>query len=485
MRDRLVCAWDSIARLVFDVGGINLNKLHRDVPMGQSEGAHITQFPEDQFAALASRQRRLKCFMAGSYRRPLPSIDGIEYVFDADDQFDLIVAPATLDVSTFERFISQCSNPLGPLIAFSDVFGARADIVVNEPTTAALALAVSTLEPLAARIAGLPRQPVGFDRDGLVALGLAYTRDRSIEARWQPKSADMIEYPLLLGIHNARALLERLADAGLLRRRFFERLYVCQHCGSSQLHAREVCLSCHSSYLGEHSLVHHYSCGFQATQSAFEHPDGYVCPKCHRQLRHYGVDYDKPGVVTACQACGETMAEPDVGLICAGCGGYTSSENAAQRDWYHYDLVADGLAAVRIGQLPHADLTNPRSEYSLRDFRLILAKLLSVARRYERPLTALRLTLDPDLLRNLGRKNALDVCQFVREVVVQCIRESDMVASLPTGIVVCFNETSSACVNAALGRIRQRIAGVVRVGFNFEIEVFEGEHVGKLLEDLS
>jgi hypothetical protein len=148
-------------------------------------------------------------------------------------------------------------------------------------------------------------------------------------------------------------------------------------------------------------------------------------------------------------------------------------------------LVADGLAAVRIGQLPHPDLTNPRSEYSLRDFRLILAKLLSVARRYERPLTALRLTLDPDLLRNLGRKNALDVCQFVREVVVQCIRESDMVASLPTGIVVCFNETSSACVNAALGRIRQRIAGVVRVGFNFEIEVFEGEHVGKLLEDLS
>jgi hypothetical protein len=472
--------------LVFDdTGNLILNKLHRDVPIGQSEGAHVALFPEDQFAALAPRQHRLKCFMAGSHRRPLPSIDGIEYVFDADDQFDLIVAPATHDVATFERFISQCSNPLGPLIAFSDVFGARADVVVNEPTTAALALAISTLEPLAARIAGLPRQPLGVDRDGLVALGLAYTRNRPIEARWQPKSADLIEYPLLLGINNARAVLERLADGGLLRRRFFERLYVCQHCGSSQLHAREVCLGCHSSHLSEHSLVHHYSCGFQAKQAAFEDRDGYVCPKCHKQLRHYGVDYDKPGLVISCQSCGETMADPEVGFICAGCGSYTSSENAGQRDWYHYDLLPDGLAALRAGQLPHSGLTNSHNDYSVRDFRLIAAKILSVARRYERPLTALRLTLDADLLGRLDRKSTLDVCQFVREIVVHCIRESDMVASLPTGIVVCFNETSSARANVALDRIRQRVAGAVRIGFNFEIEVFEGEYVGNLLEDLS
>jgi hypothetical protein len=406
-------------------------------------------------------------------------------VFDADNQFDLIVAPATHDVPTFERFIAECSNPLGPLIAFSDAFGARADVVVNEPTPAALALAISKLEPLATRIAGLPRQPVGVDREGLVALGLAYTRNCPIEARWQPQSPDLIEYPLLLGINNARALLERLADGGLLRRRFFERLYVCQHCGSSQLHAREVCLSCHSSYLAEHSLVHHYSCGFQAIQSAFEHRDGYVCPKCHKQLRHYGVDYDKPGLVTACQACGETMAEPEVSFICTGCGSYTSGENAAQRDWYHYDLLADGLAALRAGQLPHPGLMNGSNDYSVRDFRLVAAKLLSVARRYERPLTALRLTIDADLLRKLGRKNALDVCQFVREVAVQCIRESDMIAALPTGIVVCFNETSSACANAAMDRIRQRLAAVVRVGLNFNIEVFEGEDVGNLLENLS
>lgn len=433
---------------------------------------------------LLSQHRRVRCLVLGNHRGQPPSIEDVDYVFNADDDFDVIVALGMHDLATLEQLIAHCSNPTAPLAAFSNAFGARVDAVVRESTIDAIALAISTLEPLVMRVSALPKIPPGIDRNGLLVLALAYTRNCAIEARWQPNSTELIDYPLLIGIENARTVLEELADAGLLRRRFFERLHVCQHCESSQLHAREVCVSCRSSHLAEHPLVHHYACGFQAAQTAFENQDGYVCPKCHKQLRHYGVDYDKPGIVITCQACGETMAEPQVGFICANCGSYTSAEHAGRRDWYDYDLLSDGVAALRARSLPHADIIGPGDRRSLRDFRLIVASHLSVAQRYDRPLTVCRITID-SLEREVGQPGALEVCQFIREILAQNIRQSDVIAALPTGAVACLSETNRRGAEVALNRLHKQITRVVRPPINLKIEVFEGDHIHALLQDLA
>lgn len=440
----------------------------------------------DRCTTNLARQRRLRCLIAGDHRGPLPAIDGVDYIFEPEDDFDVIVALDIHDLTTLEQFITQSRNPAAPLAAFSELLTPRIDAVIGDSTAAALALAIAKIEPLAVRVSALPRLPVGIDRNGLLALALAYTRNCTIEGRWQPGSREMIGYPLLLGVSNARTILEELADAGLLRRRFFERLHVCQHCESSQLHAREVCVSCHSSYLAEHSLIHHYACGFQAAQTAFEHQDGYVCPKCHKHLRHYGVDYDKPGVVIACQACGKTMSEPQVGFTCASCGSYTLSDHAQRRDWYHYDLLPDGIAALQARSLPRTTLIEPSHGHSLRDFRLIVGNSLSVARRYERALTAWRLTIDTnELEQEIGRPGVLEVCQLVREVIEQNIRQSDVIAALPTGAVACLSETDLIGAEAVLQRVRKQIVRVVRPPIDPRIEMFEGDGIDALLQDLT
>lgn len=432
----------------------------------------------------STRKWPLKCLVHDIQELP-PAPHGLEYVRDAEVGFDIVLASGR-ELSDLDRTFERCSNPAAPLVVTSDGFGPRADVVVTESTPSGLASAIATMSPLFERLAKLPPVPSGIDRNGLLALALGYSRDCSIEAQWQPGRPDMVDYPLLLGIVDPRPVLEELADAGLLRRRFFERLHICERCHSSRLHAREVCVACHSSHLAENALVHHYACGFQAPQPLFEDREGYLCPKCRKQLRHYGVDYDKPGNITTCKGCGETMAEPEVGFVCLDCGGYTSGERAGHRDWFHYDLLPDGIAALRSGGLPHSDLAEcSRSRLSLRDFRLLADHNLQVAQRYHRPLTACRVTLDiQGLEKNIGPRGLAEVCQLLRDVISNELRNSDALATLPVGFVVCLPETNRSCADHTLRRMQARIAEVVHPKIALSVETFEGDKVAALLQEL-
>jgi hypothetical protein len=280
-------------------------------------------------------------------------------------------------------------------------------------------------------------------------------------------------------------MLEELADTGMLRRRFFERLHICQHCDSSRLHAREVCVKCHSSHLAEQSLVHHYACGHQAVQRTFESGDSYVCPKCRKELRHYGVDYDKPGRVICCGSCGDTMTEPQVEFLCLDCQRSTSGDHAAFRDWYEYDLLPDGVAAVKSGKLPTAaSVDDARRGRTLHDFSLLVRHSLSVAKYTGRPLCAARLTVDTaDLATKVGQRGISPVCELLRDIVVQNLREHDVVAMLPDAdaVLVCMPETDDAAAKAAVAHIERAIIAAVRPKFNMKVEIFSGVEIDQLL----
>jgi hypothetical protein len=278
-------------------------------------------------------------------------------------------------------------------------------------------------------------------------------------------------------------MLEELADMGMLRRRFFERLHICQHCDSSRVHAREVCVKCHSSHLAEQSLVHHYACGHQAIQSAFESGDSYVCPKCRKELRHYGVDYDKPGTVMCCRSCGDTMTEPVVEFLCVDCQRSTSGDHAGFRDWYEYDLLPDGIVAVKGGKLPTpGSVHNASRGCTLRDFTLLARHSLSVARCTGRPLCAAKLTIDTvDLVTKVGERGVSPVCELLREVVAQNLRGHDIVAALPDAVLVCMPETDDAAAKLAVAQIQGAITATVRPKLNMSVEIFEGVQIDQLL----
>ena len=188
---------------------------------------------------------KTRCLVVGGVERYLEA-GPFDRVVDPKEDFDVILAisPDRDRTQDFEidLLMARCSNPAAPLIADSGRFGPRADIVLSDIAPGSIASALLVVQPLLERLHDLPRLPDGVDRDGLLALTLAYTRDIALEAKWAPNSESMLCYPMLLGLREPRTTLEELAASGLLRRRFFERLFVCGQCRSSRMMAREVCV---------------------------------------------------------------------------------------------------------------------------------------------------------------------------------------------------------------------------------------------------
>src|SRR4051812_4986515 len=186
-------------------------------------GPHTFDYHVEPYAvseAALTTVDRIRCFVEPAQSRAIPHIEGIDYTVDAEDDFDIFIAPSSQNGS-FADFIARCANPAAPMIGFADRPHPRADILVQEPNGASFADAISSLQPLLKKTAALPPLPRGMDRNGLLALALMYTRNCGLSARWQPNDPTLVEYPLLRGIENARTVLEEMADGGLVRRRFY------------------------------------------------------------------------------------------------------------------------------------------------------------------------------------------------------------------------------------------------------------------------
>ena len=105
------------------------------------------------------------------------------------------------------------------------------------------------------------------------------------------------------------------------------------------------CSACRSADVEEESIVNHFRCAHQALERHFTQGEALICPKCRRLLRHFGVDYDRPGTATVCRACDHVDAEAAIGFLCIDCGAKIDAAVVPTRDWCAYALT-DVASAV-------------------------------------------------------------------------------------------------------------------------------------------
>jgi hypothetical protein len=236
----------------------------------------------------------------------------------------------------------EVPDPAVPIADFAGNQGLRCDFVSERLDPPAIAAFHDLSTPIWRRLAELPFRAAREDRAELTLLRIAYSRDAAIEASFAPDSRLLVDYRLLGRISAARQRLEALADLDLLRRRFFTRTHACGLCQSARLHAYEACPACGGGNLVDEPIVHHYRCGSQAPESRFVDGRLLVCPKCRRELRHFGVDYGKPGIAIVCRGCGAVEDEPVANFTCLDCTAVTPSADSTATDWYHYTLRMKG-----------------------------------------------------------------------------------------------------------------------------------------------
>jgi GGDEF domain-containing protein len=206
-------------------------------------------------------------------------------------------------------------------------------------------------------------------------------------------------------------------------------------------------------------------------------------------LRHFGMDYGKPGIVVHCRACGVASAEPDPCFSCLDCSVVIPADQAPTADWYHYDLTEEGLRALREGRLPtldlELDLSARPAARSMREFKLLATATLRSARQFGRSFAVAELS-SPDLaaLRNSYGSARIDAAfRQALAVAIDTVSESEFVAVTGSeSLLIGFPETTAAAAANIADQLRSVIARNVAVPLDLTTTVRENEAVPELLD---
>ena len=210
-----------------------------------------------------------------------------------------------------------------------------------------------------------------------------YTREYMLKAYIDPFSLQGYVYPFL-DIHfrgdvfinqQEDAILEDAEKAGLLKSTFVDKIHICPQCTSGFHNFRELCPKCGSSNLDSQGLIHHFVCAHVGPERDYKKSNILICPKCNRELRHIGVDYDKPSVIFECNDCGEYFQDPNIKVLCFNCKTENNVENLKSKDIKNYTITRYGIGIVK-ASLFHEEYSESKFPgcYSYNVFRDLLAQ---------------------------------------------------------------------------------------------------------------
>ncbi len=137
-------------------------------------------------------------------------------------------------------------------------------------------------------------------------------------------------------------VLDYAHSEGLLEQTLVDRVNLCKTCYGTYHNFREVCPKCSSLNLQSVDLIHHFRCAFIGPATDYKQGGALVCPKCDKELRHIGIDYDKPSEIFNCLACNHQAQIPNMRAHCVDCGEENELEYLKTRAIYRFRLTAYG-----------------------------------------------------------------------------------------------------------------------------------------------
>ncbi len=289
----------------------------------------------------------------------LPVSGSMRLVNPAEETPDLIVLTRR---DSQRRLTMALPYAVAGIVPVVDLSGGNEDIAdyqAGDDGAAALPDILARARSTVDRLRSLPPGYLMSEREDDVLLARLYVRNRGIQPAYRPDKKAVAHITDAQIVQNIEAVADRLADAGALKKRFFDRLSTCPACDSARIAVREECRSCRSPNVEEVSIIHHFPCGYQAPERDFVQKNGDLrCPKCVRTLEAFSVDYDRPGVMMICNDCGNETGEPAVGFRCLDCGDKQDASKLKTHTVHAYDL-ADGVERFVANSVASRPATQP------------------------------------------------------------------------------------------------------------------------------
>lgn len=321
-------------------------------------------------------------------------------------------------------------------------------------------------------------------RDGNLALRVLrhlYVRERRLTPVHDILTPHGYHYPeldLMLGRpdENVFDVLAFLEGQRLLTGEFVDRAYYCAHCGSAFLNFRESCPQCHSADLVVEDLIHHFRCAHVAPKEDYERDGGLFCPKCERELKQIGVDYDKPSSVYICNACRHTTQDPETTTLCYHCGSVASTERLGQRTIRSYTLtaLAQNAALYGLDNLFRNILEGEIELLPLNVFKRFLKVELARMRRYSLSHSSLVLfyVRDLDRLYMEAGSRAKEIFGEFGRILHATLRPSDVITAFNDSLfLILATETRAEGAAAMAERVTQRFNELLLANFGRSADI--------------
>lgn len=298
------------------------------------------------------------------------------------------------------------------------------------------------------RIQLLPSEQL-LENEELLLLSYLFTRPNTIiHCHLTSHSAKGINFPLLHTlIHNSNSFdewsfLQNLVSRDLLEQeKLIDEIHTCPHCYSGLLNYKNSCPNCHSIDIKTQQFIHCFSCGNISPFSEFLRQERLICSRCSANLRHIGIDYDKPLEDKLCNQCGFYFLDAEVNIICMSCSRITAPENLVSRKLHNYKLTKRGEFLAR--GIEKKLQTQISDFFEFIDFDIFLTVIkwqTKLAIRYKTfhfSILALKIINEDDILNEFGIFHAEKLLIEFYDRLRQVFRDSDL-ASRGEGFVLFF-----------------------------------------------
>jgi len=358
----------------------------------------------------------------------------------------------------------------------------------------------ASLEPVNQWIEKIPDAVTPVDTNiAFRVLRLIASREEELEPVATVKSVYGYLYPFLSPLFrendsSTAKTLDYLHAQHLLSGRFIAKTHCCGHCESAFLNFRETCPHCGTDDIKIEQLIHHFKCAHIGEMSTFKRDDSLVCPKCDNELRHIGVDYDKPSVVYQCNQCNHDFQDPKVMTTCYNCGRSNEPERQIVRTVQAYNASAIGDSAALFGmdslftQILEADL-GLFAFNMFKDFYRIEASRISRYKISTSVLVMIEFNDIDKLYLRYGRR-AREVFSELGNAFRAVLRESDVITSRNESIFcVIMTETDLEQAQRAVERLKENVNALLDNNLQYESQLFVeiapvsvSENVDELLE---
>lgn len=275
------------------------------------------------------------------------------------------------------------------------------------------------------------------------------TREAEVRPQLDPSAPSAYRFPVaehMLRTSNTEALdvLQDLAEHQLLHARAVDRVFLCPQCNGYRVPVKELCPECQSPNVAMQDSLHHFRCGYVGPESEFMGSGRPTCPKCHDALRHIGVEYNRPGRIVICAACGHWASEPHLRAWCVDCNVYHAPEDLRTARISRFALTQDGSRVARLGRwnpaqtqvLPGAGTADPGNADA--PSRAIPAQdmlhaLIEIASENHWPMAVYRADVMMPLARAPSENERSELIASAEHQIRQCLGPKDVIAQVHPG----------------------------------------------------